>query len=163
MKQITIALLIIIAILLGLNYCQKEVIPITPKQINIDSIRAIEREAYELKLLASSQSDTVIVYRNKWHKAKPQFDTLPCDTALKLCISICDTLIVKDSLLIGTQKKVINKLDSALNGWKLVHSIDSTTIIGLKKENKKLKRRVWFWKVTTFISSGLNGYHAVRG
>ena len=108
-----------------------------------------------LTKIAQSQTDTVIKYRNKWHAGKH-------DTILINVIALCDTVIKHDSILIVTQGKIIDKSDSIITNYQNLVKIDSCTIGQLTKDNKKLRRKVVFWKVVSAVSLGLNGYQAVK-
>ena len=128
-------------------------------QVNIDTkaiakrLKAQLSDKATLQGIAAKQTDTVIKWRERWHKAK--HDTINI-------IALCDTVIKHDSILIVTQGEIIDKSDSIITNYQILVRIDSCTIRQLTKDNKKLKRKVILWKVISFVSLGLNGYQAVR-
>jgi len=108
-----------------------------------------------LTKIAQSQTDTVIKYRECWHKGK-------YDTILINVIALCDTVIKHDSILIVTQGEIIDKSDSIITNYQNLVRIDSCTIGQLTKDNKKLRRKVVFWKVVSAVSLGLNGVQVIK-
>ena len=89
--------------------------------------------------------DTVIKYRTKYRYLR---DTLiyelPCDTVLKLIVQTCDSIVVKDSLLISKQSNIILTQDSLISDYKVITHNDTIEINRLGKEVKKQKRQKWF-------------------
>ena len=108
----------------------------------------LKKEIKKETLLRDSIKDKVakqdkerIVYLDRWHKAKHDTLFLPCDSALKQIINICDTILSKDSTEISDLKKVVS-LDSLIIGnyQRIAHN-DSLAIVGLNKALRKQKRR----------------------
>lgn len=103
----------------------------------IERIKAAKQEAIILH-------DTVIKYRTKYRYLR---DTLiyelPCDTVLKLVIQTCDSIVVKDSLLIAKQSDIILTQDSLISDYKVITHNDTIEIKRLGKEVKKQKRQKW--------------------
>ena len=104
----------------------------------IERIKAQKSEAIILH-------DTVIKYRTKYRYLR---DTLiyelPCDTVLKLIVQTCDSIVVKDSLLISKQSNIILTQDSLISDYKVITHNDTIEINRLGKEVKKQKRQKWF-------------------
>jgi len=115
--------------------------------INVDSLKteiAKEYKQREKLLRKAHEADTVrIKYLVRWKEVKKEIKDLPCDSAIKIVIQTCDTIILKDSVLISDLKNVI-RVDSLMIGnYEKVVVYDSLTIVGLKKEVRRQKRKKW--------------------
>lgn len=128
------------------NYVEIEGIKKAYKQIEVGKF---------LKKDVQAKTDTVKKHRKTYHKSKEEIKTLPCDTALKLIVHVCDTLVKADSVLIEAQNKLILNQDSTITGLLEVHREDSTTIVKL---NKKLKRQKVLTKAAFILGFGSGGF-----
>lgn len=80
----------------------------------------------------------------KYREVKKEIKTLPCDTALKKIIIVCDTLHSKDSVEIGNLRHVIALKDSLLFIKSAIHKNDSMAIQDTVKYYKRRGRRQFF-------------------
>lgn len=110
-----------------------------------DSLKIVnaEKDRINDSLLGLSNGyDSVHVeYVTKWKKAKRDTAFLPCDSVLKLVITICDTIMFNDSAHISVLKQVIKNDSVTKSNYKKIINNDSITIVGLNKEVKKQKRQ----------------------
>lgn len=147
-----IGILLTVLVFVCLKKCESE--PYVNEKIG-DVYRKIEIGKF-LKGDVQAKTDTVIKYRDRWHKAK---ERVIHDTAFHEIISICDTLVKADSALIVSQNKLILNQDSTITGLLDVHREDSTTI---SKLNKKLKRQKVLTKIAFIAGFGSGGFLGIR-
>jgi hypothetical protein len=113
----------------------------TYTSFNTSDLRLKEAQIKDLKPIIEYREKEVVKWRTKWREGK--HDTIPCDSAIVILKNVCDTIILKDSLLIQIQADVITKQDSIIQGWHTAHTADSVTIMGLNREVKRQKRQKW--------------------
>jgi hypothetical protein len=137
-------LLTIIALLLfkvfSSNYHEIEGIKINTDSIKVQVYRNLSLRS---KLIEkANKSDSVrTIYVTRWReKIKPIVDSIPCDSALKIVVQECDTIIVKDSVAISDLKRVIVQDSIIITDQQKIIQGDSIQILGLKKDLKKQKR-----------------------
>jgi len=160
MKQIYkyIVVIILLAVAFFLGKCEWGVVK---ESLTTEPIK--ERVVY-LKADQHKLKDTII-YRERirtkyvvmWKEVRHD-SLIPCETKLL----VCDTIIRADSAVIIAQKAVISKSDIIIATQDSIIKMDSLTIGGLRKENKKLKRNN---KILTWLNIGqaaLNVGQAVR-
>jgi len=93
---------------------------------------------------------TVYVYKYRASKSVPG----PCDTVLKYVIQSCDTMAIKDSLVIYNYK-LLHKSDSVIiNLYKQLASQDSIKIDSLLSQIKKCRRRNKILLFTAIVAGG---------
>lgn len=133
-----LALILLIVLICLIPKCQNE-----PKQ-SINDFKPLIQKRDSIIKVVEYRDSIRIVYKDKWRKIK-YTDTIPCETLYHKVVAVCDTLIVKDSLLISEQGKLI-KQDSVII-YKAFNRIssDSTQIALLQK---KLKRQKLFTKLS---------------
>lgn len=148
-------ILIVIAFFLGRSCGQVD--GQAHNRVNVDSIvksiRKQEKVIAVLEKKSNIQHDTIYKEHHHYHVIRRD-SLIPCETKLV----VCDTILVHDSIHDTTQDLIIAKQDTVIKEWNLVHAQDSATIGGLKKENKKLRRQMWFWKALNVVQSAGNLY-----
>ena len=124
-----------------------------------DSLKMVnaEKDRINDSLLGLSKGhDSVRVeYVTKWKKAKRDTAFLPCDSVLKLVITICDTIMFNDSAHISVLKQVIKNDSVTKSNYKKIIKNDSTTIVGLNKEVKKQKRQKKIFAGIAVVAAGI--------
>lgn len=133
-----LALILLIVLVCLIPDCQNE-----PKQ-PVNEFKPLIKTRDSIIKIVEYRDSVRIVYKDKWRKIK-YTDTIPCETLYHEVVSVCDTLILKDSLLISEQGKLI-KQDSVIiqKAFSRISS-DSTQIVLLQK---KLKRQKLFTKLS---------------
>ena len=127
----------------------------TDKDSLIQANADLQADISILKDLTKGSDSVRIMYRNRYISLH---DTIPCDIKLVYC----DSVIYHDSIAINYRDSIIYKFDTLTANYQKVAKIDSSTIVQLKKDNKKLKRRVILWKVIAASEAVLIGVGAVR-
>jgi len=115
-----------------------------------------------LKKLTENQTDTVFKWRDRWHKAKEIHDSVPCPKKLTIVINTCDSALNAQYKLLTLKDSIIVKSDSIIVNYQKLVKNDSTVILGLAKDNKKLKRKVFLWKIVSVAEAALLGISMVR-
>lgn len=93
------------------------------------------------------------IYITKWKKIR-YTDTLPCEVLYHEVVAICDTIIVKDSLMIDALRAEVSQDSVIISKAFDVIKKDS---IELSKANRKLRRQKIFTKVAFLSGLGLGG------
>jgi hypothetical protein len=103
--------------------------------------------ADSLKEVAKGHDSIRTEYITKWRtkvKTLVQHDSIPCDSVLKIVVTTCDTLIIKDSVYISDLKKIIVTDSIIIDSQAQVIKLDSTKIADLDRKVARLKRhRRW--------------------
>ena len=103
--------------------------------------------ADSLKEVAKGHDSIRTEYITKWRtkvKTLVQHDSIPCDSVLKIVVTTCDTLIIKDSVYISDLKKIIVTDSIIIDSQAQVIKLDSTKIADLDRKVVRLKRhRRW--------------------
>lgn len=159
-----IVLIAIIAILLGLltNTCHSD-LPGEDVSREKDSLKNViahqKHVADSLKLLADKDDSVRTEYITYWRtkiKTIIQHDSIPCDSVLPIVITVCDSIISKDSIYISDLKKIIKTDSVTIAVQDQMITMDSTSIANLQKEVKKLKRhRRWLLGSTGVLTAVL--------
>jgi hypothetical protein len=149
--------LLVITLLLLFKDCGSPAIPVnhSDKDSLIQANADLQADISILKDLTKSSDSVRIMYKNRYISLH---DTIPCETKLVYC----DSVIYHDSIAINYRDSIIFKFDTLTANYQKVAKIDSTTIVQLKKDNKKLKRKVILWKVIASSEAVLIGVGAVR-
>lgn len=108
-----------------------------------------------IKEVIIKQDSVRIEYITKWRKLKADTIFMPCDTMLKKVITLCDTIIIKDSIQIASLKAEIVLSDTIIGKYKRVVKSDSIAICELRKDVKKERRKKNFFKVAGIIALGV--------
>ena len=103
--------------------------------------------ADSLKEVAKGHDSVRLEYITKWRtkvKTLVQHDSIPCDSMLTIVVSMCDTLIVKDSVYISDLKKIILTDSIIMDSQAQVIKLDSIKIADLDRKVVRLKKhRRW--------------------
>lgn len=142
-----LALILLIVLICLIPKCQNE-----PKQSINDFKPLIQKRDSIIKIVEYKDSIRT-VYVTKWRKIKLNPDTLPCDSFVHEIISVCDTLILKDSSEIASLKDVI-KQDSVIQAKYQAQILADSIVIATV--NKKLKRQKFFTKAA-FVGGLITG------
>lgn len=149
MKQIHkyIAIIILLIIVFFFGWCSRN-----PEPIQTDTKQLVKKaQKKEAKInkevtQAIVIHDTIVKIRHHYHEVRRD-SLIPCETKLV----ICDTLIMRDSILDARKDTIITDLRGLVGTWKEVHSSDSITIVGLKKEVKRQKIQKWLAIGSAFL------------
>lgn len=114
------------------------------------------KDRIKSEIKQKDSTNTIIIYRDSvrkvivhhWHTIRKD-SLIPCETKL----TVCDTIIKIDSLLISDLRHEINIDDSIINNYQKLSIIDSNTIVSLKKNIKLQKVKTKFITVV-----GLTGW-----
>ncbi len=133
-------LIIILLLALVVFKCGNE--PKKPEPVNIPEIKQQDSFRTIIKHKDSVRVKEVLKWRNMTHIT----DSVKCYTEIIPFIAQCDTIILHDSILIGTMDKALD-LDSTIQN-KLINRIsqDSAKIVKLEKKvkrNRKLALEGW--------------------
>lgn len=146
MKQIfniPFLVLLVITLLLLFKDCGSSDKP-TNHSIDTKAIaKTLKRQLTEketLKKLAVIELDTVVKWKDRWHKAKDIHDTIPCPQKLTLVINVGDSLISKMDKLATLKDSIQNKSDSIIGNYQKVVRIDSLIIDSLSHNRRP------FWR-----------------
>lgn len=126
-----VVLILVVVFFLGRG-CNNNVI--TP---NIDAkaigtkIKKQLSERESLKKLADIQLDTVIKWKDRWHKAKEIHDSVPCPKKLTIVINTCDSALNAQCELLTLKDSIILKSDSIIGNYQNLVRIDSSIINNL--------------------------------
>ncbi len=120
----------------------------TKIQANIKAgevLKAVEKKSDSVRTI------TII----KWKQAKETIKYLPCDSAIKIIVAVCDTVFKADSVEIVNLKNIISNKDTTIKDLFILHQNDSTVIVGKDKTIRKLKRQKWWLKAGLAGAFGL--------
>lgn len=133
-------------------------IPVTNDPIKI-KIKQEIKATDSLKKIAKKTDSIRIVEIHHWHQAKETIKYLPCDSAIKIIVHVCDTLIKVDSTEIVELRRVIVQDSLTIKDLFTEVKNDSLVIVGL---NKSLKRQKLKTKLVALGLGGLLGYSVFR-
>jgi hypothetical protein len=154
-------ILALVAVILWLQYCQKPVSTIN-YQSKADTLKSeikkglVKKDSIHQK--AVKEDSQRVVYVTKWREVKAEVkkDTAksrPCDSIITKIVSICDTMVIKDSTEIMTLKAEIKQDSVLFVNYRELTKTDSLQIVSLKKEVRRQKRL----KVLAWITAGIIG------
>jgi hypothetical protein len=148
---VKVILIAAVVIMFGLLTKQCDDSKPAPGDLFIDSLKTIIKDqmhvADSLKKVAKGHDSVRTEYITYWRtkvKTLVQHDSIPCDSMLTIVVSMCDTLIVRDSVYISDLKKIIVTDSIIIDSQAQVIKLDSTKIADLDRKVVRLKRhRRW--------------------
>ena len=160
--KVKVLLVTAVIILLGLvtKQCNNR-IPVTTDLVKNSLKSLIHKQMHvadSLKKLAVKDDSVRTEYITKWRtkiKTIILHDSIPCDSALPIVISTCDSVIVKDSLYIRDLKHIIQVDSIIINSQAKVMRMDSVKIERLSKDVGRLKKHRRWLLVSTGVLAGV--------
>lgn len=150
---IVIIILTAVACCLILRSCVK---PVSKENLHTETklVLAKESKIHAREKKAKIIHDTVTKWRTRY-KAVRYDSLIPCETKLV----ICDTIVIKDSLLISKLEGIQLTQDSVIKDWHTIHANDSTALRRANKEVKKQKKQKQLLAVIALV---LGGYSIIK-
>ena len=130
-----VALCLCVVLLFRFKGCEPKPI----KLIEVKKITQDLKKADSIQQIVIKMDSVRFIEVVKWRYLKTNPERLPCDSLYTEVVSLCDTIILHDSLEINEYKALVRQDSIIIKDYQTLVRNDSMVITGLNKEIRKQK------------------------